>query len=363
MQQLSEKLILAVIQHGPLALLRIYQQLRLVQPAAGSQLWLSQMLATIDAPHDDRAARALAAWRASGGHLVTLLDETYPEWLRPLEDPPLVLFYQGETAAWQRPAVAVVGARACSDYGLAAARWFAGELAASGLTVVSGLALGVDGAAHRAALEVGGSTLAVLGSGLDRIYPRCHHELAAAVLSGGGCLMSEFPPATTPKPYHFPVRNRIISGLCVATLVVEAAARSGSLITARHCLDQGRELFAVPGPVGPGVERATHALIRNGEAHLVETPQQLCDALAPTGVGKKTFRQTSTACFNDPLAKKIYEALDASVPLPLDRISVRLGEDVAIGTLIAKLCELESEKWVERYPGQCYLRNPLRNVV
>ncbi len=363
MQQLRENLILAVFQHGPLPLLRAYQQLRLAQPAAGTQAWLTQMLAALDGPADDTAARSLAAWCAAGGRLATLLDSAYPEWLRPLEDPPLVLFYQGDAAAWRRPAVAVVGARACSDYGLAAARWFAGELAACGFTIVSGLALGVDGAAHRAALEVGGTTLAVLGSGLDRLYPRCHRDLAATALAGGGCLISEFAPATAPRPYHFPVRNRIISGLCCATLVVEAAARSGSLITARHCLDQGRELFALPGPVGPGVERATHALIRNGEAHLVETPRQLCDALAPAGLGKKTSRQTSTACFNDPLAKKIYEALDASVPLPLDRISVRLGEDVAIGTLIAKLCELESEKWVERYPGQCYLRNPLRNVV
>lgn len=363
MQPLRELLILAVLRHGPLPLLRAYQQLRLAQPAASRDVWLSQLPAAFAVPPDDPAAHTLATWRAAGGEVVTLLDPAYPDWLRPLEDPPLVLFYQGDATAWQRPAVAVVGARACSDYGLAAARWFAGALAARGFAIVSGLALGVDGAAHRAALDVGGITLAVLGSGLDRLYPRCHRQLAASARAGGGCLISEFPPAAPPKPFHFPIRNRIISGLCCATLVVEAAARSGSLITARHCLDQGRELFAVPGPVGPGVERATHALIRNGEAQLVETPEQLCDALAPAGLGKKSSRQTSTACFNDPLAKKIYEALDASVPLPLDRISVRLGEDVAIGTLIAKLCELETEKWVERYPGQCYLRNPLRNVV
>ncbi|CAM2008657.1 DNA-processing protein DprA [Acanthopleuribacter pedis] len=361
MNDLRRKLILAVSARGPLALLRAYQQHRMEHPGAACEAHLARAVEACPASGD--AEVFLARCRSASIEVVTLLDDHYPALLRPLEDPPLLLFYRGDPRAWGRPCTALVGARACSNYGAAVARRFAVESARRGVAVVSGLALGIDGFAHDAAVSAGGCSIAVLGSGLNAVYPRVHRPLGERLIAAGGCLISEFPPDAPPKPYHFPIRNRIISGLCRAVVVVEAALKSGSLITARHCLDQGRELFAVPGPIDAVAERGTHALIRNGEAQLLDHPDQLFAGEPLTGDQKNSDQQTSNACFTDPLAKKIYLALDAFVPLPLDRIRAKLDENVEIGLVIAKLCELEAQKWVESYPGQCYLRNPLRNVV
>jgi DNA processing protein len=192
-------------------------------------------------------------------------DDTFPERLRAIHDPPPGLFLRGGADAelLSRPAVAVVGARSCTDYGAHVARELARELAAAGVVVVSGLARGIDGWAHRGALDAGGDTVAVLGCGIDRDYPRAHAELAARI-AAAGLIVSEYPPGVEPAPWRFPARNRIVAGLTLGTLVVEARERSGALITADLALEEGREVFAVPGEITSGLSRGTNALLRTG---------------------------------------------------------------------------------------------------
>ena len=201
--------------------------------------------------------------RRAGIELVTLADPGYPDALRSLVDPPPVLYIRGRLTDADRCAVALVGARHASPYGLACARRLAADLADCGITVVSGLARGIDAAAHEGAARAGGRTLAVLGSGLDRLYPPEHAELAAAV-AAHGAILSEFPLGTPPLASNFPRRNRIISGLGRGVVVVEAGRRSGALITADCALEQGREVFAVPGPMTAMTSQGTHALLKQG---------------------------------------------------------------------------------------------------
>ena len=191
-------------------------------------------------------------------------DAAYPELLRHVPDPPLLLYYQGDLTALDSHPVAVVGARRCSPTGRLFAEELGTALSASGVAVVSGLALGIDGAAHRGALASGGPVIAVLGSGLGRMYPARHARLAARIVRQGGLLLSEYPHTQRPNAWQFPERNRIVSGLSMATVVVEAGERSGSLITARLALEQGRDVFAVPGPVGSHLSSGCHRLIQQG---------------------------------------------------------------------------------------------------
>src|SRR5262249_37297938 len=184
-----------------------------------------------------------------GARAVTLEDEDYPALLKEIYDPPLVLYVLGDyKSAFAQPALAVVGSRRCSSYGRSAAEMLAADLASRGIAIVSGLARGIDTAAHKAALEAGGITIAVLGSGLDEVYPKENSGLAEAICASGA-LLTELPLGVPPLPQHFPFRNRIISGLSLGTLVIEAADRSGSLITARTAMEQNREVFAVPGNI------------------------------------------------------------------------------------------------------------------
>ncbi len=191
----------------------------------------------------------------------------YPPLLSELHDPPATLFLRGAAEAVLAPGVAVVGARSCSAYGAQVARSLARDLASAGLVVVSGLARGVDGEAHRGALEGGGRTVAVLGCGIDRDYPRSHTELARRIVSSGA-VVSEYPPGVEPAPWRFPARNRIIAGLSLATVVVEARERSGALITADFALELGRDVFAVPGEITSGLSTGTNDLLRQGAAPL-----------------------------------------------------------------------------------------------
>jgi DNA processing protein len=188
-----------------------------------------------------------------------------PPLLRAIHDPPACLYLRGEAPddLLERPAVAVVGARACSPYGALVARMLGSELAAAGLVVVSGLARGIDGEAHRGALAAAGTTVAVLGCGIDRDYPAAHSQLAAGIRAGG-LVASEYPAGTEPAPWRFPARNRIIAGLCAATVVVEARERSGALITADFALEEGREVLAVPGEITSPLSAGTNALLRLG---------------------------------------------------------------------------------------------------
>ncbi|HSG88443.1 MAG TPA: DNA-processing protein DprA [Pseudomonadales bacterium] len=211
---------------------------------------------------------------------IEILSPAHGDWpsaLRALADPPAVLFARGSTALLSAPQIAIVGARRASRRGLADAAWFAADLARAGLTVTSGLALGIDGAAHVAALESAGTTVAVLGGGLDRVYPARHRHLARRIVERG-LLLSEFPPGTAPAAHHFPRRNRVISGLARGVLVIEAGERSGSMITARLAAEQGREVFAVPGPVRDANAAGCLRLLREG-ACLARSARDVLDEL------------------------------------------------------------------------------------
>jgi DNA processing protein len=202
-----------------------------------------------------------------------------PPLLRAIHDPPKQLYLRGEgaTEMLARPAVAIVGARACSGYGAHVARWFARELAAEGVVVVSGLARGIDAEAHRGALDVGGVTVAVLGCGIDRDYPAAHAELARRIC-GDGLVISEYEAGVEPAPWRFPARNRIVAGLCAATVVVEARERSGALITADFALEDGREVLTVPGEITAALSKGTNALLRLG-ATPATSPDDVLEAL------------------------------------------------------------------------------------
>jgi DNA processing protein len=199
----------------------------------------------------------------AGVNFVCLLDEEYPVLLREIPDPPLILFYRGNCSLLRQPGIAVVGSRRPTSYGRAACGFLVKQLVEAGLVIVSGMACGIDGEAHRTALRCGGGTIAVLGCGIDQIYPRSHRALYQDI-STSGLVLSEYPPGTPPVAGLFPERNRIVSGLSLGVLIVEAAERSGSLITADCALEQGREVFAVPGPIFSEVSAGPHNLLKQG---------------------------------------------------------------------------------------------------
>jgi DNA processing protein len=267
-----------------------FKELRLVSSTADPLL---ATLAACRVPEEERASqaavarsRAAAALDSSRGTPITpvALDaEEFPPLLGCIPDPPPVVWTLGNREAATLPAVAVVGSRAATTYALDVAFRLGQELAARGLVVVSGLARGVDSAAHRGCLAAGGSTVAVLGSGLDYIYPREHQALARQI-SNKGCLISELWPGAQPLPEHFPLRNRIISGISLAVVVVEASENSGSLITARYALEQGRDVMAVPGNVLTGRNRGSHGLLKDG-AKVVESADDILDGLGWPAAG------------------------------------------------------------------------------
>jgi DNA processing protein len=289
----------------------------------------------------DQARAEAERAAALGMRLVGLCDEQYPALLRETFDPPLVLYVRGSLAALGRtPAVAVVGSRAATPQGKELARAMARELAAAGALVVSGLARGIDGAAHQGALDAPGATLAVLGCGLDRIYPPEHAALAEAI-AAAGALVSELPLGAPPYPQHFPRRNRIIAGLVRAVIVVEATGKSGSLSTARHALDSGREVFAVPGhPSRPEAEGTNH-LIRDGAA-LVRGAQDVADELG--------LRLAVPAA--QP-ADLVLRALERGCPLSLEEIQARSGRPMS--ELMVRITELELGERVRRLPGPLFV--------
>jgi DNA processing protein len=236
------------------------------------------MLEVIRAP-DQAAIDAALRWSEHAqANIVSLSDPRYPSRLSAIPSPPPLLFVRGDLELLQEPQLAIVGSRNPTPGGVQTTRAFASHLAGLGLVVTSGMALGVDAAAHVGALE-SGRTIAVLGTGPDRVYPAAHRELARRI-SAEGALVSEFPPGIGPQPSHFPRRNRVISGLSLGTLVTEAAPRSGSLITARYAAEQGREVFAIPGSIHSPLARGCHQLIRDG-AKLIDSVDQLLEELSP----------------------------------------------------------------------------------
>jgi DNA processing protein len=270
-------------------------------------------------------------------------SETYPRALEFLPDPPPLLYVRGRLDAETSPAVAVIGARRCSSYGARQGRRFGNGLGREGVVVVSGLARGIDSAAHRGALEGGGPTVAVLGSGLDRIYPPEHAGLAAAIAEEGA-LISEFPLGAPPRKHHFPRRNRIIAGLCWGVVVVEAARRSGSIITANLALEGGREVFAVPGPVDSSLSHGTHRLIREG-ARLVEDPAEI---LADLGLSPDPAVDASEPP-SDPVARRVLEAVPTDRAVAVEDLVESLGLPAA--AVLAALGALFLEGRVAREDG------------
>lgn len=281
--------------------------------------------------------------RLVGDRQLRRTDPDYPELLREISDPPPALAVRGDASVLARPCVAVVGARAATAYGLRVARGLARDLAAQGFAVVSGLALGIDAAAHEGALEAGGITVAVFASGLDRVHPARHRALAARIVAAGGALLTEFAPGTPPLRGHFPRRNRLISGLARAVVVVEARLRSGSLITARHALEQGREVLAVPGPVDAPTSAGTNELLRHGAAPLLDADDvRRALGLPPLAAGRPA--PAGAAGGPEGLAGVLYRALRQQ-PATADELARRTGRPPA--ELALALLELELAGFIE----------------
>jgi DNA processing protein len=345
---------------------RIGEALALLRREAGlpreAQAWLAQ-------PDPARLGADLA-WLAEPGHrLLRCTEADFPPPLESIPQPPAALFVAGDASLLLRPQVAIVGARRASGAGKNNARAFARQLALAGFVITSGLADGIDGAAHEAALEAGQTTVAVIGTGPDVTYPRKHRELSAQV-ARQGALVSEFPPGTPARADHFPRRNRLIAGLSLGTLVVEAGLPSGSLITARLAAEQGREVFALPGSIHNPLARGCHRLIRDG-ARLVESALEVAECLAPAAraLGAELalrlaqappapaggVRRAAGGWRDDPDYRRLLDVLGHD-PLPLDELAERTGQ--AAAELSSMLLMLELEGCVEGLPGGRYQRLP-----
>ena len=320
--------------------------------------------AWLERPDEARLEQDLA-WLAAPGHrLLRCTDADFPPQLEHIPQPPAVLFVAGDASLLLHPQVAIVGARAASRSGLAHARAFAHALADAGFTITSGMADGIDGAAHDAALDIGAGTLAVIGTGPDRVYPRKHHALAKR-LAGQGALASEFPPGTPARADHFPRRNRIISGLALGVLVIEAGLRSGSLITARLAAEQGREVFALPGSIHNPLVSGCHRLIRDG-ARLVEHASEIVELLAPAArslglelaarLSDEGAGEAAVTTAADPDYRRLLSALGHE-PATMEELVQRTG--LSTGALSSMLLMLELDGHIERRPGNAYQAMPL----
>lgn len=327
------------------------RRLASVEIPATASAWLA-------AP-DESAVDADLQWvAASGAQLVPCTSELYPPLLAQIRGAPPVLYVLGEAAALQLPQLAMVGSRSPTPGGRATARAFAEYFAQAGLTITSGLALGIDAASHEGALQGGGLTIAVCGHGLDVVYPREHRALAARIRERGA-LVSEFPPRVPPLRRNFPQRNRIISGLALGTLVVEAARHSGSLITARTAGEQGREVFAIPGSIHNPLSRGCHTLIREG-AKLVEQAEDVLSelriSLAPRQLAPRGTGPEGTATAAVALDKDYEMLLDALgfEPASIDVLAERTG--LPSESIASMLLILELEGRVAPHPGGRYCR-------
>ncbi len=368
----DEALVRLVLAGGPVATRRALLEMHGGPAAAlhaGSAAWQAARLDTrqrqaLTLGEPEREAHVRAWRRQTGRRVIGWHEADYPPLLRATPSPPLALFVDGDVAALWRPAIAVVGSRAATTSGRDHAREFAHAFARAGLCVVSGLASGIDGAAHQGALDAqAGPTVAVLGCGPDIAYPRGNAALMARIAASGGAVASEHPPGTGPQTAFFPSRNRIIAGLALGTLVVEAHARSGALITARLAGEAGREVFALPGSIRNPAARGCHRLIRDG-ALLVESPDEVLEVLAPAlareaarlqadlnpeqaTAGRPTPIQAGeepTAAPDDP--HRLWQALDHD-PIPMDALVERTGLTVAELSSILLVMELEGRVAVE----------------
>jgi DNA processing protein len=308
------------------------------------------------APPWDLVEQDLAWFSEPNRHIVTLQDARYPLLLKEIADPPSILFVQGDVDLLSQWQLAVVGSRNPSAPGRDNAFEFSRFLAQGGLTITSGLAMGIDAAAHQGALAVQGKTIAVIGTGLDRVYPAKHRDLAHDIVEQGA-IVSEFALGTAPRAENFPRRNRLISGLSLGTLVVEAAPRSGSLITARMALEQGREVFAIPGSIHNPLAKGCHQLIREG-AKLVETAADIVEELGALASVEENAVDTGVLAERDP------QALDSDYQLlfdclgydPIEIDSLVLQSGLTAETVSSMLLLLELEGQVASLSGGRYVR-------
>ncbi|HEY8225622.1 MAG TPA: DNA-processing protein DprA [Pyrinomonadaceae bacterium] len=322
--------------------------------------------------HDmhEKARVEIEKVRELGGDILVLDDGVYPSLLREIYDPPITLYVKG---AWfeclEQPCVAIVGSRKCSTYGQNASSMLARDLAQRGVTIVSGFARGIDAAAHRGAIEGHGRTVAVIGTGIDEVYPRDHRKLADEVLGAGGAIVTQFPLATPPASENFPYRNRIISGLSLGVVVVEAAENSGSLITARLAIEQNREVFAVPGNITSRNSFGTNYLIKGAGAKLLqqwqdvatELPPQIAAKILPPPLSDEKKKEKSLA---DQLSlvpqgltgfeQSVFKLLSPDNPAHIDLLVDR--SRLTISDLTSALLTLEMRDLVRALPGKCFVR-------
>lgn len=314
----------------------------------------------LQAPDRGLIDAGLAWAEQDSAAILTLDDPAYPSQLRTLDAPPPVLYLRGDSVLLAEPQIAMVGSRNPTPGGVDTAREFASYLAGLGLVITSGLAIGIDGAAHTGALE-SGRTIAVLGTGPDRVYPAAHRDLARRIAERGA-LVTEFPPGTGPHASHFPRRNRVISGLSLGTLVVEAAPRSGSLITARYAMEQGREVFAIPGSIHNPLARGCHELIRQG-AKLVDSADQVLEEVGPQlrrlmaeppAAGDQDLGVSppgASAMVTDPDYRQLLDAMGHD-PLAPDQLIARSGLSAQAVSSMLLLLELQGH--VSSHPGGRY---------
>lgn len=324
---------------------------------------------TIQELHDssmlENANAEIERLEALHARVITLEDEDYPALLREIHDPPIALYVRGDLPkAHAQPCLAVVGSRRCSTYGVNTAQMLARDLAANGLTIVSGMARGIDAAAHRGAMEAGGQTIAIVGTGLETTYPKEHKGLEAEIMVQGA-VISEFPLGTPPLPQNFPYRNRILSGLCFGVLVIEAAEHSGSLITARLAYEQGREVFAVPGNITSQTSFGPNYLIKDG-AKLVQQWRDVVEELPLDvkekilGVQRVTDKQDSNiqplfpAVEFSPSERQVLEILSTDVPAHIDQLLLSSG--LASADLMNALLSLEMKDRIRELPGKSFIK-------
>ena len=304
-------------------------------------------------PLEKVVERELSLLREVGGRVITLKDEEYPKRLRDIYDPPALLYVRGELKKEDEFAISIVGSRKTTPYG----RWFtekvSQELARHGVTIVSGMARGIDSLAHWGAISGGGRTIAVLGCGVDVIYPSENRNLFAKIIDRGA-ILSEFPMGSPPEGGHFPRRNRIISGLSLGVVVVQASEKSGSLITAGYALEQGREVFAVPGNVGTESSRGTHRLIKEG-AKLVESSEDILEEILPQWRGgrEKIPKVETPRPDLTEEEKALYELL-GDTPLHID-VMIRESR-LDPGKVSSLLLNLELKGMISQWPGKCFSR-------
>jgi DNA processing protein len=319
--------------------------------ASLAKLVPAELASAIERGPDPALLERTLSWIAEPGHaLVAWDDADYPSALLTISDPPPAFYYRGRRELLNRPSIAIVGSRNATPQGMDNAEAFAATLSGAGFTIVSGLALGIDTAAHRGGLSAAGSSIAVIGTGPDRIYPSANRDLGHRLAADGG-LLSEFPLGTPPLPTNFPRRNRLLSGLSRGVLVVEATLASGSLITARFAAEQGREVFAIPGSIHSPFSKGSHRLIKEG-AKLVETAHDVIEELGGAALtGGARTEVPAPGVHGD--AGRVLEALGHD-PAGVDALTARTG--LAAGAVSVALVELELSGRVTPLPGGAFQR-------